>query len=453
MAITDTAIYVPPAWYGDTYGDNGRPPAKGSVWTCPTFGETAKRITDTETDVKEAYTAEYSSSGLFNCDNTYIRILETASNSLVFDLSDLSLVRTLAGSASPSDYWWHPTNPVIIYNLDAWAGQLKSTNVDTGATAVVKDFTNAPTSYGVPIVGTGESNLSYQNGVRRLGLTANHANDQILFCYDFEEDEVVAELDFSGIGGYFDGSVSAKGDKFITAINEGGNLNFWIYDMNVPEPFVSTPGVAALRDIGGGTARFKFNVDHPDGDYKGSGHNDKCLGPDGVDYIFGSESNFTNHYFRFDIDAGTREPFIPMGWHAPSGPEEHWCCNSTQTDGWVYFSLQGKVDVDPENPGSNWRNFWGEVVRLRYDADGTTLASANAQRLIHHRTSVDTPGCTAGEEYYMNSKISVSTDGRHGVFNSNHRFQEQAGEGANPVNDVFLMQLAPTDGTYRLRLG
>jgi WD40 repeat protein len=403
MSKTDSGIYVPPDWWPDKYGQP-YPPAAGEEMTCPTFGEKFTRLTDALAMGKEGLAVEYSHSPVSNADGTLVRLVEMGGAQMVFNIATGVRVRTLRGSSSPSDYWWDVNDPDLIYMVNVNPARIMQQSISTGD---IQQMASLPYSN---IIGSGEAGLSLDGDT--IALTSKL--DKTVCVYSFSQGRVVSELDYSGITGFFDASLSECGKYLKVAVYR----EWHIYNVNATAS--GAPGVATFR------------LSMP-----GTGHNDTCVGPDGGSYIIGVESWHDNLLTRWDMDTGEVRKLYPgvPGWiPTGGGPDGHFSANSCHRDGYIYWSIHiGANHV--HDPADHWELYRCEIVRFPFDGSGPI------ERLFHHRSQI-----TPTNGYWGKPGVCISRDGKIGFFSSTFLRQESIPGTPDKYTDAYFFrpQGAPT---------
>ncbi len=405
-SLTDSAVHTPPNFYTFT------PPAAGQSYVDPTFGERITRVTDARNMTNPGpfgfITAEYASTTLTNANDTYVR-LTGGSSSRLFALPSLSYVRSVPmSSSSPSDFWWHVTDPNLLYGVPG--NRLEVYNVATDQKTVLRTFSQ----FGI-ISGMGESSLSHDGD--RLALRGKNpvgGGSDYLLIYEFSSNSVVASIPISAMPSFFDATITPSGERLIAHIippGQGGQV--LVYDIN----------------DAAGTITLAYALP------KGAGHNDTSFGPDGKEYLVIIDSWFTNTLYRYDLEDGTRTTLIPFGWTGASTVALHVSTNSMASDGWIYLSTYIGNGSDP-NPSQQWSPYQGELLRVKWD--GSMI-----ERLGHNRTKK--------LAYWNQPRASISASGRYLFWSSNYRRNHDP-SAPNDYSDVYMMDFGPPNGASGLLL-
>lgn len=129
-------------------------PAKGAVFTDPTYGTEIHRITDHVNDidlqtiqpagVMPAWVRNtYSRIQPFNVDETYLFFYSSNGFIHLYDANTYQWVRNFSLGGGACEPQWHETDPLLLYKFPNNGGFTISThNVLTDATVVVADFRN-----------------------------------------------------------------------------------------------------------------------------------------------------------------------------------------------------------------------------------------------------------------------------------------------------------------------
>jgi len=396
-SLTDSEPHAPPDFYGYT------PPAVGQSYVDPVFGERVIRGTDAlnmeNPGPFDYMSPEYSSSAITNADDSYVRITDSRGAQNLFSLPEFNYFRRLRlVSSSQSDFWWHVTDPNLLYAVPR--NRLVQYDVATDQTTTVHTFSEFGN-----VSGMGESNLSHDGN--RLALRGRNpvSGDPQLFVYEFSSDSVIASLDIPTIPGFFDGTIAPSGDRVIIHTfperGRGGIIEVW--------------------DINEGAGTLTQGYVLP----RGGGHNDSSYGPDGKEYMIIIDSWVSNTLYRYDLDDGTRTTLMHFGWDGSQSPIAlHVSTNSMHNDGWIYLSTYIGNRSDPD-PSQHWIPFQGELLRIRWD--GSAI-----ERLAHNRTQA--------VRYWNQPRATVSTSGRYLFWASNYR-RNHVPSAPDSYADTYFMDL------------
>ncbi len=368
-AMNDMNSYPPPGH--NTFV----PPAKGQSYTDPVFGAQIWRVTDARALGKDLLTTEYASQGASNADDTIVRIMaKTGGVNFYSAVPPFNHLRTRSlGASSPSDLWWHPTDPNILYHL-AHNAELRAYNFATDTDTVVGSLPYSNSQ------GWGENQLSLNGD--RIAATAN--NNSKIFVYEISSNSIIAEMDAGSVN-VADITISPDGTRVLVSNRHvGGPSDMFVYT------------------IGNGTLNFERDLG------VGYGHKDVGQAPNGDDYLIAVESWYTNEVRAVRLRDGATSIISNLGWNPVANMALHVSANSMFRDGWAYISTYGINDIDPTQ---GWPTYFQEIYRVSYDG-------AVVERIAHHRTLYDR---NAGDTYFALPRATVSRSGRLIFFASNMR--------------------------------
>lgn len=397
--ISDSGVYLPPD-YNSGFG-NPYPPARGTSYIDPVFGERIWRITDALASGYEFITAEYSNGQHFNADESLLRLIGQRSNGY-----DVLFVNTSApfsvahvgnglASSNPSDFYWHPTDPDLIYHI-AYEDFARY-SISQGRSTVLHHFGE----YG-SITGAGETQMSLDgNRIALVGTSRSNWTPQDVFVYDVSTDTKVASMPIPS--GFDSVRMTPSGNGVVVQGSGGAQL----YNIQGSQ-------LVHVRSVG-----------------PGAGHSDIGLGPDGREYLFYVRSTQDNYVYATRLDTGASTMILPIGWQGAI-VGMHVSANSTHEDGWVYVVTY--ADNLPNNdPTRAWQPFASEIVRARFDGSGW-------ERLGHVRGG-GYPDPRVGTYWGSTARGSVSHSGRFVVWNANYLRQfTQSGIPAD-YTDVYLIEV------------
>lgn len=397
--VADDSIRVPPNWlsgFGNPY-----PPARGASYVDPIFGSNLWRVTDALAAGYEFLNVEYSNGQHFNASETLLRLVGQLPGGgyqvlFVESTPPFNVVRVGSGLASsnPSDFYWHPTDPDLLYHVAF--ERLMAYSVSQDASTLVHAFME----YG-SITGAGETQMS-RDGSRIALVGTDPGTFELVevFVYDLAARSKIATMPLPGS---FDSVRMTPTGRGIVVQGTAG---------------------AHYYSIQGSRLVHEREV------MSGAGHSDVGLGPNDVEYLFAVKSTEDNNVYAARIDAPGETLILPVGWRGlPTGM--HVSANSTQNDGWVHVVTY--ADGVPNNdPALAWAPFAAEVIRARYDGGGY-------ERLAHSRTG-GFPDPRFGTYWGSTARGSVSSSGRYVVWNANFMRQITAPVPvASDYGDVYLL--------------
>ena len=398
--VVGNGVHLPPR-YNSGFG-NPYPPPLGESYIDPVFGQRIWRVTDAIAAGHDLDTVEYASSQHFNASETMFRVVTMPTggaweNWFISPQPPFSVLRKVPdiGSSTPSDYWWHRTDPDLLYFIEN--NRLMVYDYEADAKRV--EYTFAGRS---AITGNGENRISEDGN--RIALFEGRALE--IFVYDFAVGAEIASGRVSEAGSF---RITPAGDQVM--VDEGPN-GYNLYDIDL-----DAGQLDLVRDMADG-----FGV---------IGHQDVARAPDGNDYVFFVDSVDDNRIYAQRFDTGESTMILDIGW----APEDmnvgvHVSANSTPRDGWVYISTYAD-NVPNHDPTLAWHRFADELIRVSYD--GSCF-----ERLAHLRSGGYPDPRIDG--YWSTPRASVSASGRFVVWNS-HYLRQLREAGVRPdYVDVYLME-------------
>jgi len=401
MALIDSLPH-PPTGY-----DTMHPPAVGQSYVDPVFGTEVWRVTDHAAVGVDFLTGEYSTQSAINADGTILRAITPSGGSRFYSTTPpfpLIVARSLPAT-SPSDVWWHPTNPDLMYHV-AWNGALYVYDVSSNTDTIIAQFPYTQ-------VQGGAGNQLSLDGTRIAFLGNNRT---IAFMYDIPTDQIVATVDLTGMS-LGDFATAPSGDRVVINVKD--------FVPTLPHVYKVQGNALVLEGVFPG---------HPT---SGWGHSDLGRGLDGDDYFVGVESWTTNGIHKFRL-ADTGDPqmqpemLLQLGWNAPHSSALHLSANAMHLDGKVAVATYTVGDPDPvSEPGWSWPPYFGEVFLLDTETSGV-------ERLLHHRSRLDQPN---GDYYYSMPRVSRSHDGTKIVYASNFRQRITNPPQPPEHSDVYMLEV------------
>jgi len=386
--VSDTNAVLQPA--------NLPQPAPGVPFTDPMFGTTLARISDASSS-GGMETHSYSQLQAFSPGNTYV-LLESDLGFIVRSVDNLGLVRVLPDINCPR---WHPTLPASIVHFDSNSDdslRLQITDVVTGATTTIANFTD----YRVVYVNPSFDELS-RDGRWVAGMALRRSDtERVIFAFDMVSRQFGAEL--------------ALGDLYASPCSPHPVWGIIEPDWVAPSPNGDYLVIQWPADGTGpcnGMETFAINTGAFTGRVNdGHQHGDLGIAADGRQY-----------YMTFEIYHPSGIAAIAVRWlpgnNVVSPPQY-----LSLDPGWLggHISCQGppgspclvtnSSDLNGQ-PGSQWP-LEGELF-LQY-LDSSRL------RLAHHRSS------ECG--YWTQPRASLSADGKLAIFASDW--------GVNPCGNSWL---------------
>jgi hypothetical protein len=394
----DERVLPPPNY--DTFV----PPALSKVYKDPAFGTMISRMTDALKQGSVLLTPEYSSSDLFNADESMVRL--TGNDvSFVSTRPPYQLLRRRSiGSATASDYWWDVNDPNVMYHIYQ-GNSISAYHYDTDQDQVVRTFTQF--SF---LRALGEDNLSVDGN--RLALWADN---RYVFIYEFSSDSIVASLDTYA---------PPLGGKAITDLTTTPSGDGVIIGWALPAGPSRAQGEEFFR-VQGGNLLFQRQLS------QGVGHHDVGQDSTGTDYlVIAHETASTKDLVAVRTSDGRATHLATLGgggfWH-----DVLISCNSMHNDDYVYFATYKEQEI----PLAIWTTWVSELLRVK-------VSGGPIERIAHHRSRPH-------DSYWSTPKVSISRSGRYLVFPSN--FNRQANEWGIPNNyvDTYIIDAAMNQWTFQ----
>jgi hypothetical protein len=407
--LNDTNIYTAPNY--DTFV----PPAKGQSYTDPVFGCKITRITDAAAMGWVSANHFYNTATTSNADDSYLVVFNgyNGTSNMVVDLSGNTVVSpsNMPGSNSAL-YVWDTTDSKVFYYTSG-NQFIKGTITGTAPNATVTSTVLATFSQYASVVIPGIMDLS-DDGLH-IWLTSA-----------------------SAMGGY-----SYTADVFLVTLN-AGNGNATSAAMSTVMPSVTYHKLQIVPNNGvsveGSGARTIYNTNGTVYEVPGGGtsnHTDWSLDSSGkmvaVSIWFdgtaqnGCPSNWG--YGLLDLASNTVRLCLNDGIQNV-GNASHDSARDVQSKHWFAFSTDNSGSCpsssyycfnNPTNT-TGWSLYDGEI--LLWDSIGNTV------RLAHHRSRTN-------ENYWAQTRASLSRSGKYVVFDSNYNQSGTSG-GAN-YTDVYVI--------------
>ena len=404
--LNDTNVYLPPNY--DTF----TPPAKGGSYSDPVFGCKITRITDAVSMGWVSANHFYNTVTPFNANDTYLYLFNGFSGGppMITDLTGNTIVPSSNMPGSNSAIMvWDTTNPNVFYYTSG-NQFIKGTITGTSPNATVTPTVLATLPY--------TSVIPADEDISDDGLHIWLAD-----CFQ-----------------------DCTGNVFLVTLNAGNgaatsaSLGTVMSNINhhklqiVPNNGVSVEGSAARTIYNTSGSVYSVpgngNGNHTDWGLDGSG---KMVA--GAVWFDGTSQNGCPSNWGFgllDLGSNTVGRCLTDGIDTNTvGSASHVSARDMRSQHWIVFSADDSSSSCPSssfycynNPTSlsGWTAFSGEIVI--WDGLGNTV------RLAHHRSRTN-------ENYWAQSRASVSRSGKYIVFDSNFNQSSTAG-GAN-YTDVFVI--------------
>lgn len=389
--LIDSAPHSPPQYYTFV------PPARGASFVDPVFGTSIKRLSAAPITPDNAdggmltfVSDEYATMSAFNSNGSRF-ILQHDSYFGLYNgqggyLRDLPF--EIHAGSEPR---WSRTNANLVYFLRD--NQVKSFNVSTNATAVVRTFSE----YGV-ISGKGESDICFDGNHLVLA-----GDDRFVFVYDLATNSKGPVLDTAGHGG-FDSLYVTPGDNVL--------ISWYAH------------GTGRWR----GVELFNENMVFQRQVARAGGHMDVTRDNDGSEVLVLTNSAdpnpiCDNGIVKVRLANAAATCLLELDWslavHIACPDGDGTCIVGTYAPG------------DPAPGGGNWPSYTNELLEVR-------LNGTQTMRLAHHRSR-------PFNDYMYAPRATVSRDGTRILYSSNHGLQEIQGM-PTEYGDTYLIELSGGGG-------
>ncbi len=403
--LNDTNIYVPPNY--DTF----TPPAKGQSYTDPVFGCKITRITDAAAMGLVSTNHFYNTINPFNADDSYLFLFSgfSGSSPMIVDLSGNAIISSsnMPGSNSAIEVW-DTTNPKVFYYTSG-NQFIKGTITGTPPNVIVTPTVLATFSSYSSVVVPADMDISDD------GLHIWLAD-----CFQDCTGNVFLVTLNTGNGAATSAAMGAvlpsiNHHKLQIVPNNGVSV-----EGSGPRTIYNTSG-AVYEVPGGGTGN------HTDWGLDSSGKMVAAgLFFDGTAQN-GCPSNWG--YGLLDLASNAVRSCLNDGIQN-IGNASHVSARDIQSQHWIVFSTDNGGACPSSsfycfNNSTNmtgWSLYSGEI--LIWDTSGNTV------RLAHHRSRTN-------ENYWANTRASVSRSGKYIVFDSNYNQSGTSG-GVNYA-DVYVI--------------
>jgi hypothetical protein len=386
----DHVVLLPPDY------DTLAPPSVGEFYRDPVFVTAVNRMTDALRERTARLTPEYSSSDVFNADESVARLMGED----VFFVSTEPPYRILRwarlGSSSASDYWWDVNNPEIIYHISQ-GNRISAYNYESDRDSTVREFRQFSR-----VKALGEDNLSLDGD--RLAL---YGDDRFVFVYEFSTDSIIATLDTQAapMGGrsISDLTTTPSGDGVIIGWSSRPGSN-------------RAQGMEFFK-IQGTELVFQRQL------ASRLAHHDVGQDTSGDDYlVIPRPTDYRKDIFAVRTSDGQATNLGTFGgegfWH-----DVLISCNSMHNDDYVYVAAYKEQEV----PEERWAKWVNELLRVK-------VSGGPIERIAHHRSRPH-------DGYWSTPRASISRSGRYLIFPSN--FNRQANESGIPRDyvDTYIIDI------------
>ena len=372
------------------------PPPAGQNYLDPVFGTAIRRISDALNQPNSRnvgsvpfIATEYSTMSPFNLDNSRL-LLVHHSYFAVYDGAGQYLKDLPFDATASSEPRWSRRDPNLLYYIPVYGNSLKSFDVATGVSSVVRTFAEY-----TRISGRGESDICFDGDHFVLV-----GDDRDIFVYELSTD---AKGPMLGVGGRaFDQVMIAPDDNVLVGWLQPGTGRYngvELYDRNMNFLRQVTPADGHMdvgRDIDGQPVLLWINAAEPQP-------------PPGCQ----------NSVVKVRLADAQRSCVLSLDWSLAAH------VSAPDGNGWFFVSTYAPADPAPL-PGQ-WRPYVDEVLQVRLDG-------SEVRRLAHHRSRPFNDYC------YM-PRAAVSRDGRRLVFSSNYGLQSLLGYATN-YSDAYLVDVA-----------
>jgi hypothetical protein len=362
------------------------PPAVGQSYTDTVFGVSIKRVSNSRNMTNNAVSGpltfvstEYPTASPFNSDNSRL-ILQHAGYFGLYD-GNGTYLRDLAFSANAAtEPRWSRTDPNALYYVSG--NSLMKLNVDTGASTVVRAFTEY-----AAIRGRGESEISFDGdhmvfAADELPGATPGVMNRYVFVYEISTNTKGAVLDT--LGHLYNQLYLAPNNSVAIGWLESGTARFAgveLFDRNMVFQRQLTRAIGHMhltRDTNGDDLLIWTNSSDPQ-----------------------PIPSCENGLVKVRLSDARQTCLLQLDWSlavhitAPDG------------NGWVFVETYDPSEPPPAAPA--WKLYSNEILQVKLDGTET-------RRLLHHRSRL-----TAN--YGYQPRAAVSRDGSRLVFTSNYGLQ------------------------------
>jgi len=331
----------------------------------------------------------------FNLDNSRL-LLVHHSYFGVYD-GQGSYLRDLPFDATASsEPRWSRRDPNLLYYIPVYGNSLKSFDVATGVSSVVRTFAEYSR-----ISGRGESDICFDGDHFVLV-----GDDRDIFVYELSTDAKGPMLPVGGRA--FDQVMIAPDDNVLVGWLQSGTGRYngvELYDRNMNFLRQLTPAIGHMdvgRDTDGQPVLLWINAAEPQ-----------------------PPPECQNSVVKVRLADAQRTCVLSLDWSLAAH------VSAPDGNGWFFVSTYAPRDPAPL-PGQ-WRPYTDEVLQVRLDG-------SEVRRLAHHRSRPFNDYC------YM-PRAAVSRDGRRLVFSSNYGLQSLLGYATN-YSDAYLVDVAAASASY-----
>ncbi len=321
-------------------------PVIGDAWIDTNFGSRLQRMSGTaQVPGVSRLRHVYAKSQPFNADSSLYIVWDNTGQAWLGDTATAQLRQAIPGRFTNIEFYWHPTDPNLLYQLDAVVGSdgpraLFLYRVDTDSRELIRDFSEYRSANT-----RGEGNMDAAGNV--LSLLGQKVDGSLeLFRYELDTDTVTARtaVTASDSGDWV--SVAPSGQYTVMM----GNHFSSVFD-------------AELNLV----HRFR------DGSF---GHADLCTRGDGRDMLLVDGADLTGADTRPLMGAalpnGRLELFGSISWNTTP----HVSCRNLDKPGWALISVMGEADA-------RYPTHSNEVFWLKLDGSG------DVRRIASHRSDGD----------------------------------------------------------------
>lgn len=344
-------------------------PVIGDAWTDVNFGSRLQRMSGTvQVPGVSRLRHIYSKSQPFNADSSLYIVWDNTGQAWLGDTATAQLRQAIPGRFTNAEFYWHPTDPNRLYQLDAVVGSdgpraLFLYRVDTDSRSLIRDFSEYRSA-----TTRGEGNMDAAGEVLvLLGRKADGGFE--LFRYELSSDSVTARAAVSASDSGDWVSVAPSGQYTVMM----GNHFSSVFDENLNL-----------------VHRFR----------QGSfGHADLCTRGDGRDMLLLDGADLSGANTRPLMGAalpdGRLEVFGTISWETTP----HVSCRNHNKPGWALISVMGQADA-------RYPTHSNEVFWLKLDGSG------DVRRIASHRSDGDR------YDYFSESHAVPNRDGTRVLFAS-----------------------------------
>ncbi len=368
------------------------PPAKGQLFSDPQFGGKLVRMTDKAVDgySGQGIENEYARSDPENSDGTLVILRGNDGEWYLYNAASFKLIKHLSGinnGGQEPEPRWDAKDPKKFYFLSGM--KLKSYNTDTGASAVVHDFSGVDPKAATITTKT-EGDASLDRRFWCFMLEDSNYKLKSVIAYDMQTNAVLGQKP----AGTFPDDIN-----WVSMDMSGKHCVIGYEDSDTDKDEITPPVDVFSRDMSTKVATLP----------KGSnGHMDLALTADKRDVMV-YQNNSTDWVAMADLETGKETNLIEIPFSTNPDIGLHVSGNCAGKPGWVLISTYGSKNP-PEGKGHSWMDNMLFMLELKAKPAVRKLAATNAY------TSINFDG---DKNYFAEAFAAINTKGTKIYFGSN----------------------------------